>query len=349
MVDGLYKTLFVKEAREEVPGFKTFVFEDGHNIEYRPGQYLTLVRFFNNEEVRRSYSIISTPVLNESLSIGVKRVENGFFSRVLVDHIHAGSELTTSGVGGFFVLPADVSGYSSYIFFAAGSGISPVFSLIRTLLFAHPVTRVRLVYSNASPSKTIFLEALRELEMQFSGRFEVVFFFSNYPDLSKARLHRDAIFHLLDRFTDNEFSKAVFYICGPESYMRLCTYTLQEAGVNPLQIRKENFIIDKIRTPKAAPPDKEEHVVNIRFAGKEYSFNMAYPDTILSAAKRSGIHLPYSCETGRCGNCVSICKKGKVWHSYNEVLTEKDLESGLILPCVGYPVHGDVDIEYPKP
>jgi ferredoxin-NADP reductase len=345
METDLYKTLHVAEINEEVPGFKTFLFDDGHGITYKPGQYLTLVRFFKNEEVRRSYSIISSPVLNERLAIGVKRIENGFFSRLLVDHIHPGSELTSTGAGGFFILPPNIPRYNSFIFFAAGSGITPVYSLIKSLLFGNSRVLVKLVYSSAGISKTIFLDRLKELELRFPGRFELVLFFSDHPDLSKARLHRDAIFNLLNRLTQNDFSNSLFYICGPESYMRLCTYTLQEAGVAPSHIKKENFIIEKIKTPKAVPPDKEEHKVNISFAGNDYSFSMAYPDTILSASKRQGIHLPYSCETGRCGNCVAQCKQGKVWHSYNEVLTEKDLDNGMVLTCVGYPINGDIELE----
>src|SRR5437764_6277597 len=130
----LYKTLRIKEIREEVKDFKTIVFEEGHGLSYKAGQYLTLVRFEGSEELRRSYSITSSPELNEPLSIGVKRVENGAFSRILVDRAKAGDEILTTGSGGFFVLPDDVASYRQVFFFAAGSGITPIYSLIKTAL-----------------------------------------------------------------------------------------------------------------------------------------------------------------------------------------------------------------------
>src|SRR5215831_10677609 len=159
----LYKTIRIKAILEEVPGFKTFTFEDGYPFTYQSGQYLTLVTSLHNEEIRRSYSITSSPVLNESLSIGVKRVENGFFSRLLVDSVTINNELITIGAGGLFVLPDNIENYKQVFFFAAGSGITPIYSLIKTLLYAHRHTDVVLIYSNTSPQKTVFLTELKKL------------------------------------------------------------------------------------------------------------------------------------------------------------------------------------------
>jgi ring-1,2-phenylacetyl-CoA epoxidase subunit PaaE len=127
--------------------------------------------------------------------------------------------------------------------------------------------------------------------------------------------------------------------------MRMCTYVLQEQQVPKDHIKRENFVIQRLPPPQAFPPDKSHHNVTIRIAGSEYNFNVAYPDAILKSAKKNGISLPYSCEAGRCGNCVARCVKGKVWLSYNEVLTTKDLAKGLTLTCVGHPEGGDVILE----
>jgi ring-1,2-phenylacetyl-CoA epoxidase subunit PaaE len=107
-------------------------------------------------------------------------------------------------------------------------------------------------------------------------------------------------------------------------------------------IRKETFIIQGKPVPKSDPPDKEAHLVAIQYGDENYQLSVQYPDSILQAAKKQNIILPYSCETGRCGNCVAKCIEGKVWLSYNEVLTEKDLQNGLTLTCVGHPINGDV-------
>ena len=336
----LFQQLEISEIREEVKGFKTIVFAGGHDLHYQPGQYLTFVHQHHNQEIRRSYSLVSSPALEEPLTIGVKRVTNGAFSRLLVDKAKPGDHLITTGAGGFFTLPENLSAYQQVFFFAAGSGITPIFSLIKTLLVRHPDLSVVLIYSTPSAAQTAFYLPL----LEYAGlhpRFHLRFLFSNSPDLRLARLNRDLLIQLLEMHVKNR-DQTLFYICGPESYMRLCTYTLQEEDVPKENIRRENFIIEKKLPPKAVPPDTETHFVTIEQGEARYHFPSAYPDTILQSAKKQGIELPYSCETGRCGNCAARCTGGKVWLSYNEVLTEKDLAEGLTLTCVGYPVGGDV-------
>ena len=337
----LYKKLIIKNIIEEVPGFKSFVFEDGHQINYKSGQYITLVHFANHEEIRRSYSITSSPILNESLSIGVKRVENGFFSRELVDRSQIGDELITTGAGGFFTLPDDLSPYKLITFFAAGSGITPIYSLIKSILHSNAEIKVLLIYSNASVFKTIFYNSLQVLQQQFSLRFTVRYLFSNIPELRNARLHRELMEEILETSGIDFRHYSLFYICGPESYMRLCTYVLQENKVSADHIKKEDFVIQKIVRAIPKPPDNEDHNVEVRLGNTSYLIKVKYPETILQASKRMGISLPYSCEAGRCGNCVAKCIDGKIWLSYNEVLTESDLKSGLTLTCVGHPYGGD--------
>ena len=342
--EGLYKTLRIKEINEEVNYFKTFVFEDGHGLTYKSGQYITLVQKIRGEEIRRSYSICSSPELNEPLTIGVKRVENGLFSRQLIDHAKPGDEWTTTGAGGLFVLPGDIENYQQVFFLAAGGGITPVYSLIKTGLHLHPHLSVVLIYSNASPDKAVFLNALQNLKNKFPERFSSEFLYSNNPKLEQARLYRELLLELTEKLGVTEKNKTLFYICGPEAYMRMCIFTLQAIGVPKNNIKRENFIIHNAAHRQILPPDKAPHNVRIIEGDKTYELTVLYPDSILKTAKKKGIQLPYSCEVGRCGNCVAKCVKGTVWHSYNEVLTDKDLENGLILTCVGHPVGGDVTL-----
>lgn len=338
---SLFKTIVIAEIREEVNGFKTFVFAD-NDIKYKAGQYLTLVHRNNNEEVRRSYSITSSPDLKEPLSIGIKRIENGFLSRRLIDHAQPGDRLITTGAGGLFVLPNDIHQYKQLIFLAAGSGITPIFSLIKTALHLYHHLHILLIYSNASPGTTIFLHPLQQLQKQYPNNFKIEFLFSNNQDLTKARLYKTLLETFLKTHVVAPFSQTLFYICGPLAYMRMCSYVLQEAHVPAANIKKENFIIERTHPVLLVPPDKAEHKVTITIGQQQFQFKTSYPDTILQAAKKQGISLPFSCETGRCGNCVATCTKGKVWLSNNEVLTTKDLANGLTLTCVGYPLHGDV-------
>ncbi len=341
--NGIYLNLRIKTIREEVPGFKTIVFEDGHGINYRAGQYLTLVRFHHNKEYRRSYSITSSPELKEPLSIGVKRVPNGLFSRYLVDDALPGDEILSTGAGGFFVLPENIARYNCVFFFAAGSGITPVYSLIKTALHRHPAMKVVLVYSNSSKDTGIFLRELQDIQQKSPSQFYIELLFSDTHSLVKARLHRELIFQYLWQYnTDNNHT--LFYICGPENYMRLCTYTLKETGVEADNIKKENFVIDTLPRLLPTPPDKETHTVIIHKGETVFTLPVHYPNSILKSAKKEGIVLPYSCETGSCGSCVATCTKGKIWHAYNEVLTDNDLQKGLVLTCVGHPVYGDAEL-----
>jgi ring-1,2-phenylacetyl-CoA epoxidase subunit PaaE len=344
----LYKTLIIKEIRQEAPGFKSFIFQDEPEIPYQAGQYLTLVDFLQGEEVRRSYSIISAPGWNEPLTIGVKRMENGYFSRKLVDSAQPGDQIITSGAGGFFTLPDDIHPYKQIFFLAAGSGITPMMSLIKSALIGYPEIKLTLVYSNPSPEKAAFKDELLQLAQQYAKQFHVEFLYSNTRNLQKARLYPELLIQLLQNFSTAGKNQTLFYVCGPESYMRMCIFTLQREHVPAEHIKREHFLVYHKATPKKEPPDKESHFVTIHHKESTYHFPVQYPQTILSAAKKEGILLPYSCEVGRCGNCVARCKKGSVWMSYNEVLTDNELLKGLTLTCVGYPVGGDAVLEIGK-
>jgi ring-1,2-phenylacetyl-CoA epoxidase subunit PaaE len=341
---SLYKTICIQSIQREAENFKTFTFEEGHGINYRSGQYITLVRKVGGKEVRRSYSITSSPELNEPLTIGVKRVENGLFSRQLIDHAKKGDEWTTTGAGGLFVLPDNLQEYHQVFFFAAGSGITPIFSLIKTVLHFHQHLSVVLIYSNASPQKTVFLQRLQELAEKFHDRFILELLYSTDPKLERARLYRELLLELTGKLSVTEKGKTLFYVCGPESYMRMCIFTLQAIGVPKNNIKRENFVVHNISHKNILPPDKGTHHVQMEVGSKHYEFVVDYPDSILKAAKKNGIQLPYSCEVGSCGNCVAKCVKGTVWHSYNEVLTDRELEQGMILTCVGHPVGGDLSL-----
>lgn len=282
--------------------------------------------------------------MNEPLSIGVKRIENGTFSRELVDDTKPDSTLTTIGSGGFFTLPEEIGGYEQVFFFAAGSGITPIYSLLKTALHFYPRLRLVLIYSNHDEDKAIFLPQLKKLQHDFPQQFHLELLFSVNPELIKARLHSDLISQLLDKFAIGEKTKILSYVCGPKNYMRMCMYRLQEEGIPADNIRKESFITEPAAKAIVKPPDEQTHRVFISFNSRKITLDVSYPDSILSAAKKVGIILPYSCETGRCGSCAARCINGTVWHSYNEVLTEKDLDKGLVLTCVGHPVHGDVEL-----
>ena len=338
----------IRQIIQETPDAKRFLLEDisGEPLVYEAGQFLTFI-FFNRNgvEQRRNYSICGTPALQEPLQILVKRVPNGEYSRWWIDKAVVGDTVESIGASGFFRLPESASAIHTCFFFAAGSGISPVYALIKTLLVSTH-TRIVLVYSNRSKGETIFYEALQDWKERYPDRFIIHFFFSDSNDVNRKRLGSEILRSLLDGY--QHLSDALFYLCGPFEYMRMIQIVLLSRGVATDQIRKEQFVIEKAE-PKQQPPDTKVHAVTIAKDGTVYKLNVQYPETILAAAKKSGLLLPYSCESGQCGTCAAQCIEGKIWMSRNDVLLDEEVAAGRVLTCTGYPVEGDVLITFTKP
>lgn len=339
-----YRPLRVLALRPETADTRTLLLApaDGQPLPYRAGQYLTLVHQEHNREVRRSYSLSSSPDVDEPLALTVKRIANGLFSRRLTDATRPGDVLLSAGAAGLFTLPADLSEVQQVWLLAAGSGITPVYSLLKTLLATAPAVPVVLVYSNHSPATTIFRAELLALAARHPGQLHIEWLFSNAPDLTRAHLHKELLEQLVCQHAAGPPAGLLAYVCGPLNYMRMCTYALRGLQVPADHIRRENFVTEPAYVPPLLPPDTDPHPVTVRWAGQEHHFAAQHPDTILQAARRHGLRLPYSCEAGRCGNCVARCTAGRVWMSYNEVLTERDLAAGLVLTCTGYAVGGPV-------
>ena len=339
--------LIISSVKEEAENVKTFGLKPaaGGKLSYYAGQFLTFSDYASGREFRRSYSLSSAPGVDEFAAITVKRIANGMFSRRLIDRAAAGDTLRTIGdATGIFTFPDDISGVKAAWFFAAGIGITSVFSIIKWALRNRPSLMIVLVYSNRSPEETIFYEALLQLQRDFTGQLSICWLWSNTRDLQQARLSRVSFAYLLAHYLTQPVTSVRCYTCGPRDYMWMVQLLLREAGVPAAAIRREVFSFEE-KIPHAMPPDIEAHRIRAKIGGKEYAFTTQYPDTILSSAKKAGIPLPYSCNAGQCGSCTAICTKGKVWASYNAVLTANDIASGRVLTCTGYAIGGDVVIE----
>lgn len=346
-MNDLRKSIRIKEIIQETKNCKTFILEslNGENLIYKAGQFLTFIFDEAKGQQRRNYSLSSSPELNEPLSITIKRIANGIFSRKMVDSAKQGDQLTTIGANGFFTLPENINYYQQLFLFAAGSGITPIYSILKTALHQYPYLKVVLIYSNKSEEDSIFYKTLHQLMKQYPQQLKIEWLFSNAFDHTKARLGNWLLNELLKRYVDAPLSNCLFYCCGPHSYMRMISITLLIAGVSKANIRKEEFVI----IPPAIqiqPPDLEAREITISINKNQYQFDSAYPNTILQSAMQAGIELPYSCETGRCGACAAICRKGNVWMKHNEVLTDEDIQQQKILTCTGYPVYGNVELDF---
>jgi ferredoxin-NADP reductase len=335
--------LKIKKIEQHTEDFKTFELEAQHPLPYKAGQYLTLTMDTLTGEERRSYSMVSAPETDENIKIGVKRIPNGLFSRMLFDEVKTGDILTCSGTGGLFTLPDTIEEDVEFYFFAAGSGITPFISLLKSGLTRFPHFRASLFYSNRSEDVTAFRNELLAMRNQFPERFHLEFLFSNTPDLREARLDRERLLKIISGVKHKE--KTYFYICGPAAYMRMIHFILVENGIPKKNIRKEDFLPVRTHAFIPEPPDQTTRKVILHYKGQQYKFEVVYPDTILRAAKKLKISLPYSCETGKCGNCLAKIIHGKVWMNNNEVLLDSDIAKGLTLTCTGHPIEGDVELQ----
>lgn len=309
---------------------------------YKAGQFLTLSFEFGDREVRRSYSFSSSPDVDEPLSITVKRVENGEISRFLHHKIQQGDVVHALEPQGLFTYEPVVDTNRTVFLFAAGIGITPLFSILKTALVRENSSKIVLVYSNSSPEVTPFKEELQEWAAKYPDRLQIIWIYSNNKHLMTARLNRDYIFSILKNHMPVSPEEVLFYTCGPVVYMDLCRFTLLGMGFEESQIKRETFLLpeneedDDDETEKQV--DKTSYSIKLNFQGQSYDLMIPYNKSILDVGLEHKIKLPYSCKSGMCSTCISNCSQGKVRMDYNEVLTDREVDNGRILLCTAHPV-----------
>lgn len=339
--------LRIKKVVTETKEAASFVLEEinGKTIPFKAGQFLTLIFNTHGHEIRRSYSISSTPGIQDYLQITVKRVHNGEISRYMLDHCKEGHILKALIPSGMFVMDKHKKKQDVFLL-AAGSGITPVFSLLKDMLYNRNVSSVVLFYQNHTEHDTIFRSELQQLAIEFPVRFKWFDFVSNpqHTDYTIRRMNNDTLEQAIPALIKYKNNDATFFICGPLSFMRMCQYTLMLMGFAQAQIKKEYFVID---TPPAPPLmiNTSPRTVVLKNVEPVVSFTTTFPQTILQSALEQGIALPYSCRGGKCSTCVARCLSGEVVMNMNDVLTDEDLKHGLILTCVGYAAT-DIVLEY---
>ena len=333
--------LRVDAIKWEQPDTATFylVKAVGYKPAYKAGQFITLVFDHHNEEIRRSYSLSSSPD-DDQLAITVKRVSNGEISRFLLSKVKVGDILNAVEPAGVFTLK-DYEAEKDLVFFAAGSGVTPVFSQIKYVLNRPGKSKLHLIYSSQSKQTILFNNELNELLGRYPDRFTITHLISSEAN----RLTNIRVEQLVNEQLDFDKRKAGFYICGPFAYMRMIRLTLMYMGVDASQIYKENFVLETVPVTGSQtnyPPKS----IRINFNGEQHNIVAGENQSILQAALQNNINLPYSCRSGICSACVAFCKTGKVEMAKNEVLTDEDIAKGWILTCTGHALTDDVEVEY---
>ena len=333
--------LKVEAIKWELPDTATFLFSEvsGKKIAYKAGQFITLIFDHHNEEIRRSYSLSSSPD-EDLLAITVKRIANGEISRFLLTKIKSGDILKAEAPAGKFTL-SESQAEKDIVLFAAGSGITPIFSQLKYALNRPGKSKFTLIYSSRDAVSILFADELNALATDHPGRLNIINLLSSEAN----RLNNIKVEQLVKQTTQSGLLDTEFYLCGPFTYMRMIRLTLLYMGIEPAQIRKENFVLKTVSVTDSLinfPPQ----TIRINFKNESYDLVVGENQSILQAALQNGIQLPYSCRNGICSACTALCKSGGVEMVKNDVLTDLDLSQGWVLTCTGHPVKDDVVIDF---
>ncbi|WP_459211435.1 2Fe-2S iron-sulfur cluster-binding protein [Aquimarina rhabdastrellae] len=344
----------VQETSESVVIAFDVPYELYETFDYKPGQYVTLKFNINGEEVRRSYSLCSSPVLEEPLRIGVKRVKDGLVSNYINDNIRPGDFIEVMPADGRFYADVKKSNYKTYYLFAAGSGITPILSILRTVLVTEERSYVYMFYGNKSEETIMFKKELDTLLQDYGDRFILEHTLSRpkakWSDLwntkqeeyRKGRVDEKSITWFINEYPLYA-QNAEYYICGPGAMIANTEKALQQIDVPSSRIYKESFGGKVVQQEVAAIANA---ALNARLNGKSITTTIPQGKTILRALIDQKYNPPYSCEGGVCSTCKCKLKEGKVHMHNNLSLDEEEVAAGYILSCQSVPMSDKVTIEY---
>ena len=349
------RQLRLREKITETDDMATFRLEavDGRPFVYQPGQYVTLIFTGQGREKRRAYSFSSSPATDDYPAITVKRIPNGEFSTRLLYRTQPGDIFTTTEANGHFLLPARLP--ETLFYLAAGSGITPIMSHLKTLLApggltSHP--RILLFYANRDSRSTAFKAQLdRWMEAQ-PGRFECLYFFSREKNAGHARfrhLNNELLEQELRRsfgghFTVRHRNATQFFFCAPPAMMRMARMTLRQLDVPEENLHFEAFV-PAIIPAKRLVDTAHTHRIVAHWAMEHVEFQVFSGETILDGALRQGIALPYSCKAGVCLSCLARCVHGAVDVEFAQI-TQRGQPGDLVNTCLGYAATDTVEIAY---
>ncbi|WP_026451792.1 ferredoxin--NADP reductase [Aequorivita capsosiphonis] len=340
-----FHTLSVSEVKKETHNSVTISFTVPENIKssfvFKAGQYITIKHISDGKELRRAYSICSSPKSGK-LKVGVKKVEKGAFSEYANSQLKAGDTLEVMPPTGKFILEPNLK---HYVAFAAGSGITPVLSLAKSTLEEMPQSSFLLIYGNQSKEEAMFYDEIVQLQDEFPKRFNVEFVFSRKKegDAQFGRIGRSLVnFYLKNKYRETSFES--FYLCGPEEMIDDVAATLKHNGVNTKQIHHELFSTAE----KGLLVEKHDGFTSVTVVldDEEEIFKMPQTKSILEAALDEGLDPPYSCQGGICSTCIARLKEGKAEMRKNQILTEAEIADGLILTCQAHPTTPTVVVDY---
>ncbi len=344
-----FYNIAIKEIENETKDSVSLLFDIPGDLKetfkFIPGQFITIDAEVNGEKLRRDYSICSSANSDE-VRIVVKAIDGGRFSNYANNHLKEGDKLKIAAPEGKFILEPDPDHKKTYLAIAAGSGITPVFSMIQSVLETETESKFVLLYGNKSKEKTIFKDQLDALASEYGERFQIIYVFSK--QLSEGalagRIDQDKINDLLKRTYSNLNFDSIF-LCGPEAMIDQAEEVLVDNGISKENIHFELFT-----------PSKKEENTDMDYSGQaeitiildeeEETFEMSKKEFILNAALKKNIDAPYSCQGGVCSSCLARVTEGKAVMIKNSVLSKEEVEEGFILTCQAHPVSSKITVDF---
>lgn len=321
----------------------TFDTSSSNNFKYYPGQYITIKQNISGEEIRRAYSICSS--VNEKLSIGVKRVYDGKMSTFLTKQVKKGDILEVLPPNGNFLLTSDSK---LNIAICAGSGITPILSMIKSSLIEHSDVKFELIYGNKTRKSTMFLDELIMLEKKYNDRFKIHWFYSQerVDTFSNSRIDKDNLQNLLNMFPNMKNADS-YFLCGPGGLIDNSKELLLLNQVKESNIYFERFNVDTNSSDSNSNSDEIISNVTVCVDGDDFDFSLSSTgQTILDAAMENGADVPFSCKGAVCCTCKGKVIKGKVTMDANYSLSDEEVREGYILGCQARPASLDVIVDF---
>ncbi|MFK5971685.1 MAG: ferredoxin--NADP reductase [Flavobacteriaceae bacterium] len=343
-----FHPLTIKHIKSLTPNSVAITFSIPKDLiqtfDFVPGQYITIKKEIKGKELRRAYSISSSPK-SDSITIGVKKVDRGGFSDYANAKLAVGDVLEVMPPEGRFTFQSTDKPVTIAAF-AAGSGITPIMSIAKSVLETNPKSKFVLIYGNKSHKETMFYTDLVKLQLDYANQFFIYFTTSKTQENDSlfGRIDVSTVNHILkNKHKDTLFD--AFYLCGPEAMITLVSGTLKENETPEEKIHFELFTTTEILDELPATPDGQTQVT-VTVDEEEFSFTMDKKTRVLDAVLKENIDAPYSCQGGVCSSCIAKVTEGKAEMVKNQILTDGEIADGLILTCQAIPLTATLKIDY---
>lgn len=351
-----FHRLKISEITRETADCVSVVFDVPADLksefQYIQGQYLTLKIFVKGEELRRSYSVCSSPVADNELRVAIKKVQGGRGSTYINEVAKPGDTMEVMTPMGGFYSPVNASNAKHYVLFAGGSGITPMLSILKTVLASEPNSRITLFYGNRDQSSVIFRKQLDDLVTANSSRLSVHHILEQgaADEMHSGQLSQDKINAFVKQYVDLKGDNE-YFICGPGPMMENAKAVLEQVGAAKDRVHIEYFTaVIEATAPKSGEGDTIVSQVTIIMDGDEKVVELSSDGMpVLDAALAAGLDAPFACKGAVCCTCRAKVMEGKMSMDNNFALTDQEVEEGYVLTCQAHPLTEKVVVDYDQP